>query len=115
MAGYSPVRENLILTRGADFIHIYRKHPSDPDFPAGTTAEIVITKSNAMDAEVLATWPAEDVSADEVSFWVQSVSTDAIPDRPAPSWRLLVHYPPPIDGAEIQDWCWYRGTVKREQ
>lgn len=107
------MRDNLILSRGADFVHIYRRHPSDPEFPAGTTAEIVVTRTNRSDAEILATWPAEDVSSEEISFWVQNTDTDMIPERTA--WRLLVHYPPAVDGAELQDFCWYRGTVKREQ
>lgn len=113
MAGYTPVRENLILSRGADFVHIYRKHQSDPEFPAGTTGEIVITSNNRTDSDVLATWPAEDVSADEISFWVQVPDTDAIPDRA--SYRLLVHYPPQAGGSEFQDFAWYRGSIKREQ
>lgn len=113
MAGYSPVRENLILSRGADFVHMYRKHLSDPDFPAGTTAEIIITENNRSDSDVLATWPAENVSEDEVSFWVQNPDTDVIPDRA--SYRLLVHYPPMSAEAELQDFAWYRGSIKREQ
>lgn len=113
MAGYSPVRENLILTRDADFVHIYRRHQSDPEFPPGTTAEIVITRNNRSDSEVLATWPAENVSEDDVSFWVQVADTNPIPDRA--SWRLLVHYPPMSADAELQDFCWFRGSVKREQ
>ena len=33
MSGYSPVRDVLVLSRGADFVHTYRKHPDDPVFP----------------------------------------------------------------------------------
>lgn len=113
MAGYTPVRENLILSRGADFVHMYQRDPRDPEFPAGTAAEIVITRNNRTDSEILATWPAEDVSSDAVSFWVQVPSTDVIADRVA--YRLIVHYPPAIDGAEQQDFCWFHGTVRRIQ
>ena len=113
MAGYSPVRDNLILTRDADFVHIYRRHPLDPEFPPGTTAEIVITRNNRTDSEVLATWPAEHVSEDEISFWVQAPAANLVPDRT--SWRLLVHYPAMSEQAELQDFAWYRGSVKREQ
>lgn len=30
MSGYSPVRDALVLSRGADFVHTYRKHQDDP-------------------------------------------------------------------------------------
>lgn len=113
MSGYSPVRDVLVLSRGADFVHTYRKHPDDPAFPVGTTAEIVITRNNRTDSPILATWPAEDVSEDEISFWVQITETDVVPERT--SWRLVVHYPSPPGATEVQDFVWYRGNVKREQ
>lgn len=115
MSGYSPVRDALVLSRGADFVHTYRKHPDDPVFPTGTTAEIVITRNNRTDSDVLATWPAEDVSEDAISFWVQTTETDVIPERPTPAWRLIVHYPAPPGASEAQDFVWFRGNVKREQ
>jgi hypothetical protein len=112
MAGYKPINDTLTLTRGADFVHEYKRDPSDPEFPPGTTAEIVITESSDLESEVLATWPAEDVSLDSISFWMQVPETELIPNR---TWhRLLVHYPPAQIDAEIQDFCWYRGPVKRE-
>ena len=113
MAGYKPVRENLILSRGADFVHMYKKDPKDPAFPDGTTAEIVVTDGTDMDATVLATWLADDVSEEAISFWVQSPDADAIDDRV--NYRLLVHYPPPIPDAEQQDFVWFYGSVRRIQ
>ena len=113
MAGYSPIVENMILTRDADYLHIFKRDPSDPPFPANTTAEIVITETRDTDSTVLATWDAEDVSPDEIAFWVQSEDTNEIDARTY--YRLLVHYPPSTPGGEPQDWCWYRGQIKREQ
>lgn len=111
MAGYRPINDELQLSRGADFVHTYNRDPEDPEFIPGTTAEIVITESRDLESEVLATWTAEDVSSDAISFWNQVEDTEAIPDR---SWhRLLVHYPPATIDAEIQDFVWYRGAVKR--
>ncbi len=113
MSGYSPIREALVLTRGADYIHRFQKSPTDPEFPAGTTAEIIITRGNSMTSPVLASWQAYDVTADAIEFWIQVPETDAIPDRS--NWRLIVHYPSPAPDAEVQDFAWYRGPVKREQ
>lgn len=113
MSGYSPIKETLVLTRGADYVHRFQKAAADPDFPEGTTAEIVITRGTSMSAPVLATWPVYDVNPDALEFWVQTVETDAIPDRV--NWRLLVHYPAQSPESEVQDFCWMRGTVKREQ
>ncbi|MCD2099521.1 hypothetical protein QNA24_30195 [Rhodococcus qingshengii] len=111
MAQFEPIRENIKLTRWADWVHIYRKDPRDPDFPVGTTAEVIVTKDDKIGSPILATWPAEDVNTDEISFWVQSEATDVIPDRSV--YQLMVHYPPVVDGAEVQDWCWYQGGIRR--
>ncbi len=113
MAGFAPNREDIELTRGSDFVHIYRKDAKDPEFPDGTTAEIIITKDSKVSSPVIASWPAEDVSGEEIAFWVQNTNTDTIPDRVA--YRLMVHYPPVVEGAEIQDTCWFRGNVRRER
>jgi hypothetical protein len=110
---WRPIKEELVLTRDSDYVRTRRKHPRDPQFPPGTTAEIVITRTNATDSEEIARWPAADVTAEAISFWVQSEETNQIPAFT--SWRLMVRYPPVADGAEAQDWCWYRGTVKRDQ
>ncbi|WP_418345287.1 DUF7264 domain-containing protein [Rhodococcus pyridinivorans] len=112
MTDWKPINDEITLTRDADYVRTWQKHPRDPTFPPGTTAELVITRTNSMTAEVLATWPAVDVTSDAISFWVQSEDTNQIPDFAA--FRLMVHYPPVVDGAETQDWCWYRGPVKRK-
>lgn len=114
MAGNEPIDDPIILTRDADFVHRYERDPADPPFPDGTTAEIVLTKTQDLTSPVLATWPAYDVTADHIDFWVQSEQTNAITERAA-RYRLMVVYPPTMGGAETQDWCWYRGPVKRSQ
>lgn len=111
MAGYEPIREKLELTRWSDWVHIYRKDPSDPAFPAGTTAEVKITKDDKISSPIIASWPAENVSEDEISFWVQSDAADLIPDRSV--YQLMVYYPPVVEGAEVQDFCWHKGSVRR--
>lgn len=113
MAGNKPNEEDMILTRDADFINRYQKKASDPAFPDGTTAEIVITETNDTDSQILATWPAYDVTAGHIDFWVQSELANAIDTRLR--YRLMVHYPPSMPGAETQDWCWYKGAVRRDQ
>lgn len=111
MAGFKPVRENIELTRWADWVHVFRKDAADPVFPVGTTAEVKITKDDKISSPVIASWAAENVSEDEISFWVQSDVADLIPDRVV--YQLMVYYPPVVDGAEVQDWCWYKGSVRR--
>lgn len=112
MSGYSPIKDDLTLTRDADWTHRYDKDRSDPAFPAGTTAEVVITKDDKITSPVIATWPAETVSAGYIEFWVQSDETNAIPARY--HYRLMVHYPPVAPITDLNDFCWYRGNVKRE-
>ncbi|WP_343466339.1 hypothetical protein AAI421_14390 [Rhodococcus aetherivorans] len=110
---WEPIRETMILSRDADYVRVYERHPDDPVFPEGTTAEIVITRGNRINSEIVATWPAEHVSQDAVSFWVQLEETNLVPDNNA--WRrVMVHYPPAVEGGNQQDWCWYAGPVRRK-
>ena len=113
MAGFTPIDEPLILTRGADFVHRFEIGPTDEPFPEGTQARIVITKTAASDAPVLATLTADDISGAAIEFWSQSEQVDPIA---APArYRLLVTYPPLPPETRSLDFCWYRGPVQREQ
>lgn len=113
MGGHLPIEDPLILSRGADYVNAYEKHPQDPAFPPGTTAAIEITKTSSLTSPILATWPAENVSPTEIDFWVQSELTDLI--SPPAVYRLMVYYPPAMEGAEQYNFCWYRGPVQRIQ
>lgn len=113
MSGWSPIKDDIILTRGADWIHKFTKDQSDPPFPSGTSAEVVLTESSDTDAPVLASWPAENVSPSSIEFVVQSEQTDMVEARTR--YRLLVHYPPVPPSTVTQDWVWFRGAIKREQ
>lgn len=111
MSGYEPIREALILTRGADYVHRYQRSATDPPFPDGTTAEIIVTDSPEVGATVVATWPADTITADHVEFWVQSEDTDLIDD--GLTYQLLVHYPPAPPATDTLDFCWYEGQITR--
>lgn len=113
MSGWSPIKDDIILSRGADWVHKFTKDQSDPSFPTGTTAEVIITATADTDAAVIATWPAENVTTSSVQFVIQSTLTDAVEARSR--YRLLVHYPPVPPAAETQDFVWFRGSIKREQ
>lgn len=111
MSGYEPISEPLILTRGADYVHRYHRHPTDPPFPADTTAEIVITEDGEIGAPVLATWPALEVTADYTEFWVQSEQADLIED--GVTYQLYVHYPAVPPATDTLDFGWYEGRIER--
>lgn len=113
MSGYEPIKEDLILSRGGDYAHRYAKAQNDPVFPFGTTAEIVITKTNKTDADVVATWPANDITNSYIEFWVQAPEPDAIPERYR--YRLIVHYPATAPATDGRDFVWYIGATKRSQ
>lgn len=113
MSGYEPIKEDLILSRGGDFAHRYKKDSKDPAFPTGTSAEIVITRDSKTDAAVVATWQSYDVTSDYIEFWVQHDELDAIPERYR--YRLLVHYPPTPPAEDGLDFPWYIGSIKRIQ
>ncbi|MGN0123760.1 MAG: hypothetical protein ACI38R_11035 [Rhodococcus sp. (in: high G+C Gram-positive bacteria)] len=111
MSEWIPILDTVTLSRDADYVRTWERHPADPAFPPGTTAELVITRTSSKSSPVLARWEAADVTSDAVSFWVQSEQTYEIPPN---SWfRLMIYYPPIAEGAETQDWCWYRGPVRR--
>lgn len=111
MSGFSPIKEDIVLTRDADFVHRYQV--SDQLLPVGTSAEIVITKDAGDRSPVLATWPAETVTPEYIDFWVDFEETNLIAARR--HYRLMVHYSAVAPSTEVQDFCWYRGNVKREQ
>ncbi|MCK8675747.1 hypothetical protein M1M07_32200 [Rhodococcus sp. HM1] len=111
MSGYTPIVEPLILTRGADYVHRYNRHPNDPPFPDDTTAEIVITDGSEVGAPVIATWPALEVTADYIEFWVQSEDADLIDE--GLTYQLYPHYPVEPPATDTLDFCWYEGQIER--
>lgn len=113
MSDWKPLVDEVTLTRDSDYVRTWMRNQKDPQFPPGTTAELVISRTSSQTSPILATWPAADVTSDSISFWVQSEETNPV-TVPA-VFRLMVHYPPVAQGAEQQDWCWYRGRVVREQ
>lgn len=113
MSGYKPIVEELILSRDADFAHRYQIASGDTAFPAGTTAEIVVTATNETTAPVIATWNAIEVTESYIEFWVQSPALAQI--KSYTRYRLIVHYPPTPPATEGLDFVWYIGKVKRVQ
>lgn len=111
MSGFSPIKEDIVLTRDADFVHRYQV--SDQLLPAGTSAEIVITKNDRDNSPVIATWTSETVTPEFIEFWVHQEDTNPIAARS--HYRLMVHYPPVAPSNDVQDFCWFRGNIKREQ
>lgn len=110
MAGNKPIEDTLILTRGADFVAAFAKHPSDPEIGAGTTARIEITETSATDAPILHTWNATAVTGDRIEFRVESEDTDIVPARMR--FRLMVRF---ADTPEALDHCWRYGVIERIQ
>lgn len=108
MAGNEPIREDITLTRGADFAHVFARKPTDPAIPDETTARIEITDTDDVDADIITTW-AGTVTADGVRFRVESEATDLIDDRT--HYRLLVGFP---DTPNSLDLCWSRGSIRRQ-
>ena len=111
MSGYEPINEPLILTRGADYVHRYNRHPKDPPFPADTTAEIVITEDGEVGSPVIATWPAAEVTADYIDFWTQSEVADTADADLV--YQLYVHYPAVPPATDTLDFGWYEGRIER--
>lgn len=110
MSGYRPFKEDITLSRGADFIHRYEV--TDELFPAGTSAEILVSKTSTINSPIVASWPASDLNETYIEFWVQSDVVDLIPARY--HYRMLVHYPALPPNVDELDFCWYRGNIKRE-
>lgn len=109
MAGHEPIKENLVLTRGADFVAKFMTASSDPDIPAGTTAKIEITATDKTNAPVIATWGAADVTTNTITFRIESAAADAISAQYR--YRLLVSIP----DSPTLDLCWFYGMVLRMQ
>ena len=109
MAGNDPIIDTLILTRGADFEAVYRRAPTDPPIPDGTTARIEITEDDETDSPILDTWAASTVTADEIGFRVESDATDLIDD--GTHHRLMLRFP----DTPTLDRCWNRGPIRRNQ
>ena len=79
MAGNLPLKDNLILTRGADFVARYNTNPNDPDIPTTATARIEILKDAKDDTPVTDTWNAASVDARGIDFRIESEQADPIP------------------------------------
>ena len=109
MAGNDPLRDDITLTRGADFVHTYQPAPGDPAIPSGTTARIEITETSDTDAPIVATWAATEVNASMVRFKIESEVADLI--EKGFRYRLMVRMP---DAPDL-DLCWYYGKINRKQ
>ncbi|MGB3602701.1 MAG: hypothetical protein WBA38_04010 [Gordonia sp. (in: high G+C Gram-positive bacteria)] len=109
MSGNQPIKDTLILTRGADYIADFKKHASDPPINSATTARIEFTDGNDTDATILETWDAAEVLPDMIRFRTESETADLIDDRT--NYRLIISFP---DTPSLEH-CWYFGTVKRIQ
>ena len=109
MAGNEPIREDIILTRAADFAHTFKRKTSDPPIPEGTTARIDITDTDDTDAPIITTWTGT-VTTDGARFRVESAATDLSEAR----WhyRLMITFP---DAPNPLDLCWSRGRIIRQQ
>jgi len=112
VSGWSPIKEDIVLSRNGDYGWRHTKDASDPAFPTGTTAELVFYEDDSTDAEEIASWPAEAVTTSYIEFIVQSNETDLIEART--TYQLMVHYPAVPPSVHTQDWPWKRGKVKRE-
>lgn len=108
MAGNIPIKDDLILTRGADFVARYDVHPDDPDIGGGATARIEITETSDTDSAIVDTWDGV-VSARYIEFRTESEDCDEIPAQF--KYRLLVSLP---DSPTLEH-CWYFGSIKRKQ
>lgn len=109
MAGNVPIKEDLTLTRGADFLALFKKLPTDPDIPSGTSARIEITQTNLTSADIEELWEAKAVHTDSIEFRIESEEADLVPS----GWRyrLIVSFP---DSPTLEH-CWYYGSIKRVQ
>lgn len=108
MAGNIPIKDDITLTRGADFVASYDKAASDPDIPLAATARIEITAGTDTTEPILTTWTGS-VAANSVSFRTESEDCDDI--EAGTHYRLILSYP----GTPTLEHCWYYGRVKRVQ
>lgn len=110
MAGHSPLKDDIILTRGADFVSRYDTLPTDPEIPDGASARIEITADRDSESPIIATWVSDEVTARYIRFRIESDEADLIPARYR--YRLMVRYP---EVPEDLDHCWFVGSIRREQ
>lgn len=108
MAGHVPVKEALVLTLGADFVHKYQRQATDPVIPVGTTARIELYTS-ADTTDTIAVWNAVLVDDPVVHFRIESDLADLIPNRA--HYRLYIKFP----DTPTLDMCWMYGDVSRKQ
>jgi hypothetical protein len=101
--GYQPEKRPLVLTKGADFIQ--ELTPEAGEFPAGTTAKIVVSSDTGT---VLATWNAT-VTVNKISWQIEAEEADVIPVRSP--YRLYLSFP----GAPRLDYCRYYGAINRKE
>ena len=109
MSGNIPIKDDLILTRGADYVADFKKHPDDPPIPSATTARIEITETADTDAPIITTWTAASIASDTIGFRTESENADLI--EAGTRYRLLVSFP----DTPTLDHCWYYGSIKRKQ
>lgn len=100
--GHDPIVDTLYLVPGQDFIHEIAP-PAGQTIPNGTTVDLVFYTTAG---DVIATWPAA-VNALQASWFVASEVADTI-NIPA-RFRVYVHY------TDDADFCWYRGSVARQE
>lgn len=109
MSGNIPIKDTVILTRGADYVADFKKHPDDPPIHSATSARIEFTDGNDTDAPIHTTWNASEVTTDMIRFRTESEDADLIEN--GTNYRLIVSFP---DTPTLEH-CWYYGTVKRTQ
>nr|WP_280404972.1 hypothetical protein [Nocardia brasiliensis] len=106
--GRAPIREKLILTLEADFVHTIRL-PTNRTFPTGTTIVLRFYPPGKTNTTQSIGRFSATVYPDRAEWKVESTQIDAIPDRA--HYRIYVAYPevPPLDH------CWFVGDVSRQQ
>lgn len=105
--GYTPTKKALILSAGADFVHVINA-PAGSTIPTGTTARIAFYASSDTTAPEIASWTGV-VATDRIEWRIESAQADLIENRS--KFRLYVTYP------ETPTWevLWFIGDVKRIQ
>jgi hypothetical protein len=113
--GWKPQDCNIILAKGEDWIVSVtpKSGAPAPDYPPGTTVKAIFypygqnTTLPLGDWTVIDTWDA-NVSSDSVTWNVDHVDADAIPDRSIV--RIEISYPnTPTDDV----YTWMKGRVNR--
>lgn len=109
MAGYRPEQDTLVVTRGADFEHVWQLAPGDADIPSGATARIEFTVGSEMNASIVGTWSGT-VGTRTISFRKESSVIEAMADRLR--YRLIITLPDDPDDLDV---CLVYGNVHRHQ